>query len=309
MEETKKPKTRWHHLLGKMFEELLTPVGIEVYTDFPVMADRPKADILLLRKETPEWTPEQLERLPDGIRDTKADHILIEFKYSESVGLSAFQQAVGYDYFYRDSKDLTTRQVKTFLLNSKTTKKDTLDRFSYSPTDESGVHRSGNPMLEAVPLLTLNDLSKEPHNAYVKCFASRMQEKRAAFRILKGRNISPLSMRLLRLLQGLWKLWFSKGGDFMKQELTPEDVMEMGKMWGDAYLSSLSPEDLVKAVGTEDLVRAVGTEDLVRAVGTEDFVRAVGTKNIVKAIGSEEILKGMSVKEIEAYLRKRKKKR
>ena len=28
----------------------------------------------------------------------------------------------------------------------------------------------------------------------------------------------------------------------MQQELTPERVMEMGKMWGDTYLSLLSPE-------------------------------------------------------------------
>jgi len=101
---------------------------------------------------------------------------------------------------------------------------------------------------------------------------------------LKGQNAGPLSGKLLWFLQGLWKHRFSKGGVFMKQELTPEDVIEMGKMWGDTYLSSLSAEDIVKAVGTEDLVKAVGTEDLVKAVGTEDFVKAVGTEDFVKAM-------------------------
>ena len=57
----------------------------------------------------------------------------------------------------------------------------------------------------------------------------------------------------------------------MKPELTPEEVMEMGKMWGDAYLSSLSPEELLKDLKPEDRLR------------------------------------GLSVKEIEAYLRKFKK--
>jgi len=56
MENTETPKTRWHELVAKMLEELLTPVGIEVYTEFPVMADPPKADILLLRKDEPGWT-------------------------------------------------------------------------------------------------------------------------------------------------------------------------------------------------------------------------------------------------------------
>jgi len=229
-EMAKTPKTRWHRLLGRLLEELLIPVGIEVQTELEVMADPPRADILLLRRKHPKWTPEQLERLP-GIRDSRADHILLEFKYSESVGLSAFRQAVGYDYFYKDSKEMTEQQVQTFLVSAKTTRKATLDRFGYSPTGRAGVYHSRHPLLESVPLLILNELSGEPYNAYIKCFASRIKEKRAAFRTLKGQNIGPFSMKLVWLLQGLWKHWFSKGGAPMKQELTPEQVMEMGKMW------------------------------------------------------------------------------
>ena len=152
-------KTRWHRLLARLLEELLIPVGIEVHTELEVMAEPPKADILLLRRKHPRWTPEQLERLPDGIRDSNADHILLEFKYSESIGLSAFRQAVGYDYFYKDSKELTDRQVQTFLISAKTTKKQTPDRFGYSPTDKAGVYHSRHPLLKSVPLLILNELS------------------------------------------------------------------------------------------------------------------------------------------------------
>ncbi|QTA93618.1 hypothetical protein [Desulfonema magnum] len=274
-----------------MLEELLIPVGIEVHTEIEVMADPPKADILLLRRTHPAWTPEQLKRLPDGIRDSGADHILLEFKYSESVGLSAFRQAVGYDYFYKDSKELTGREVQTFLISAKTTRKSTLDKFGYSPTDRAGVYRSLHPLLESVPLLILNELSEEPHNAYIKCFASRTEMKRAAFRTLKGQNIGLFSMKLLWFLQGLWKHWFFKGGAPMKQELTPEEVIEMGKIWGDIYLSTLPPEERLKGLGPEERLRGLGPKELVRAVGIE------------------ELLKGMSVKEIEAYLRKRKKKK
>ena len=69
----------------------------------------------------------------------RADHILIEFKHTESVGLSAFRQAAGYDYFYKSFKKLTNRQVQTFLVSSKTVKQETLDKFSYFPTDKGGV--------------------------------------------------------------------------------------------------------------------------------------------------------------------------
>ena len=80
-------KTRWHRLLGTLLEYLLTPVDISVHCDVKVMVNPPEADILLLRRETAQWTEQQRLRLPDGIRNTRAQHILLEFKYSESVEL------------------------------------------------------------------------------------------------------------------------------------------------------------------------------------------------------------------------------
>ena len=135
-------------------------------------------------------------------------------------------------------------------------------------------------MLKPVSLLVLNELSDRPHNAYIKCFASRMKEKKAAFRMLKRQNIGSFSLKLLWLFQGLWNHWFSKGGDLMNQELTPEQVIEMGKMWGDVYLSTLNPEELLKKFGPE---------------------------KVLEKFSPEERLRGLSVKEIENYLRKIKK--
>ena len=67
------PQTRWHRLLAKILEELLTPVGITVHTELPVVSDPPLVDILILRREEKTWTTAQLERLPDGIRDSSAN--------------------------------------------------------------------------------------------------------------------------------------------------------------------------------------------------------------------------------------------
>ncbi len=112
-------KTRWHELLGDMLEKLLVPVGISVFTNVAVMSKSPEADILLLRKETAEWTPEQQERLADGIRDTEAKDILIEFKYTESVNEHALRQSIGYDYFYKKARRLSEKDVQTFLVSSR----------------------------------------------------------------------------------------------------------------------------------------------------------------------------------------------
>ena len=116
--------TRWHIILGGMLEELLTSVKITVKTDFHIMSSPPKADILLLRRNTRGWTKEQLVRLPDGIRDTKADHILVEFKYTESVNKAAIAQTLAYDTFYkRVNQNLDVKRIQTFILSSATPQK------------------------------------------------------------------------------------------------------------------------------------------------------------------------------------------
>jgi len=277
MKKQKNSKTRWHRLLGRMLEEILPPVGIEVYTEFPVMSEPPKSDILLLRKENPVWTPEQSELIPDGIRGTKASHILLEFKYSESVTVQSFRQAVGYDFFYKQSKGLADRQAQTFLISAKKTDKKTLEKFGYSQSNNKGVYRSCNPMLESLPLISLNELSNRPHNAYIRCFASRMREKQEAFRLLKEKNPASFSEKFLWFMQGLWNHWFYMGGDDMKYELTSDQVMEIGKMWGDIYLSVIPVEKRLAGLKPED--------------------RLAGLK-------PEDRLAGLSVKEIEEYLRK-----
>ncbi|MCK5716494.1 MAG: hypothetical protein KAH77_03315, partial [Thiomargarita sp.] len=77
----KKIPIKWHELLGKLLQDLLSPVNISVNLEAQIMSDSPRIDILLLKRQSTEWTKEQLDLLPDGIRDTKATDILLEFKY------------------------------------------------------------------------------------------------------------------------------------------------------------------------------------------------------------------------------------
>ncbi len=74
-----------HDLLGYTLDHLLAPLDVTVKTRVRLMAESPEADILLLRRKHPCWTEAQRSLLPDGIRDTRADHILIEFKNTESL--------------------------------------------------------------------------------------------------------------------------------------------------------------------------------------------------------------------------------
>lgn len=276
--QSKPNKTRWHRLLGTLLEQLLTPVGISVQCDVKLMSNPPEADILLLRRQTPHWTKEQLALLADGIRDSDASDILLEFKYTESVNDAAMQQTLAYDFFYKRANKLAQKQVQSFLLSAKTPNRAFLERFGYHQGQHRGVYISTMPLEEHVILIVLNELSDEAHNVWLKCFASRRLEKQKAFEAMNAAGLSFISERLEFLLSGLWNLWFSDKGEFeMSAELTSEKVMEMGRFWGKSCLPFLDAKE--------------------RLEGLDE-------KEILSVVNHQKLLAELSVAEIEAYLQK-----
>jgi hypothetical protein len=145
------------------------------------MSEPPAADILLLRRQGSRWTASQRARLPDGVRDSQARHILIEFKYTESINEMALRQSLAYDTFYKRIQKLHDADVQTFLLSAKTPNAQFLAEFGYRRGEQPGVYYSQNQLVRLLPVLSLNELRNEAHNVFVRFFASQRQQKAAAF--------------------------------------------------------------------------------------------------------------------------------
>ncbi|MCP4701602.1 MAG: hypothetical protein GY862_32795 [Gammaproteobacteria bacterium] len=82
------------------------------------------------------------------------------------------------------------------------------------------------------PILVLNELSDEPHNVPLKCFASRRAEIRKAYRAINENRLPGQTLRLERMFNGLHML-LSDEEEEMKalaetDELTLEYVLETG---------------------------------------------------------------------------------
>ncbi len=246
--------TRWHRLLGTLLEELLPQVNIDVTIEAPIMSQPPRVDVLLLRRQNEKWTTEQRSLLPDGIRDTKASHVLLEFKYTESINWESFRQVIGYEFLYRETKQLTHQQIQPFILSAKKTQPRRLIKFGYKMSKHKGVYHSSHPLLKRIPLISLNELSNAPYNAWAKCFASQKNQKEEAFSLLRQHTFQYLTIELEWFLAGLYEYWFDKQGEDMKRELTTERVIELGKIWGETYLSTLKTEDLLPYLKPEDVL-------------------------------------------------------
>ncbi|MDM8519469.1 hypothetical protein QUF64_05425 [Anaerolineales bacterium HSG6] len=301
-------KTHWHQILGKLFELLFTATDVTVQVDFKLMSEPPRGDILLLRRNSPIWTTSQLARLPDGIRNSQASHILIEFKYTESLNPRRLEKAHGYDIIYRETQGLADDEVASFILCSKTPRQALLEAYSYQPTVWPGVYHSNQPMVARVGLLVLNQLSDASHNAYVKCFASRNQPKRAAFDVLNMVGGERLSNEFWQFISGLGRLILpDKEETMLELEITPEDIMNLGKGVREGLLSTFSAEERLSGLKPTEVLSQYKPEERLVGLKPEEVLsqyepeeRLVGLKptEVLSQYKPEERLVGLKPEEV-----------
>ena len=245
MTETPIP-IKWHTIFAAVLRELLTPLQIRVLDEFTLTGE---VDVILIQLLVGQlWTAEQRQYLPDGLRDSVATHLLIEFKYTQSLEEKSFRQAIAYDTLYRQQQahqKLAAEAIQTFIVSAITPQAETLTQFGYAATDQAGVYRSQETFLRNIPLILLNELSLEQHNAFFKLFASRRKVKLAALETLKGWGLRQLQGKLFWLMKGLLNLWFKQGADLM-EAITVETLIEDGKHIMEWLEPLLTEEDVLQ---------------------------------------------------------------
>lgn len=303
----KRQQQRWHRFLAKGFELSVGRRGVLVIAEIEVTQNPPKVDILLLRREGDTWTAEQMALLPDGIRDCNAGHVLIEFKYTESLTIDAIRQAVSYEYFYRTANELTPDAVKMFILCAKTPTSERLESFGYTLSSLPGVYTNAQELLNHIPLLVLNELRDEAHNAFVKAFASRPAQKAKALATI--RQQTELSDELLGYFEVLRTLWALPEGATMNEILTPERVVEIGREWkrilfqhatADELKEMLSPESKQKLI-EQEVERSI-EQRLEQGINqkTRDIVLAMHAKGFDLTVIAD--ITALSIDQVQALL-------
>jgi hypothetical protein len=264
-------KTPWHLLLGRLLSLTLEPVRVQVLVEVPLLTDAPKADIVLLRREGEQWSAEQRRWLADGLRHADEGHLLIEFKRSEGLNLKALQQLNAYDYFYLEGNNLMPDKVACFLVVASTPMGDWQSRLGFSATEWPGVYRGSAPLLERVRVLLLNELDPTAHNAPLKCFASRRNEQQKAFVALRDSGFMRLSQIIEHFVNGLWRLCMLNAPQV--NELTPEEVMRMGKEWFDSLLENIPADEVLSHFRTDEVMIHYKPEQRLAGL-TEEQIRA-----------------------------------
>ena len=95
-------------------------------------------------------------------------------------------------------------------------------------------------------MILANELADTAYNAVFKCFASRESEKDKGFKTIKEFVKAMKLPDLEHVVSGLYFLRKMKGKESMRMKITKEQILEVGKMFGDTHLALMSPEDIKK---------------------------------------------------------------
>jgi hypothetical protein len=177
-------------------------------------------------------------------------------------------------------------------LSAKKTQSDTLTSLGYQPTKYAGVYRSQIPLFKKVLLLSLNELSNEPHNLWLKCFASRKLVKKQAFKQLKQLKqlgVVSIANELQWFINGLMQIWFGKGEKQMNIQLTPEDVSELGKQMGDIWFANLTVDEMLDRLGREEVLSHFKPEEVLPHFKPADRLAGLEPKEVLPHFKPEVI--------------------
>lgn len=247
--------------ISKLLEIVLSPVGVTVLSELQATSTPPQIDILLLRRTGVHWTSSQMALLPDGVRDCQARHHLLECKFTESISEESFQQALTYDYLYRQSQQLSPADLQTYVLSAQTPRRVHLEAWGYQCKEHPGVYVSSLPLLKRIILLVLNELRDAPHNDFIRLFASRSKVREAALQTLLEQPWAKWSAEFWKLLLGLQKLYKLTGAN-MRKELTVEDVMEIGEEVRKQVIASAAPEERLLGLAPEERLAGLAPKEL-----------------------------------------------
>jgi hypothetical protein len=294
----------WHRLLAKLLELLLTEEGVAVLSELPVTSNPPQIDVLLLRRLGKRWTARQQARLPDGVRDRHVAHHLLECKITESVTEQSLQQALTYDYLYRQSQQLAASAVQTYIVCAKTPQAAKLAAWGYSVGEQPGVYVSTTPLIQRVVLLVLNELRDVPHNEYLRLFASRQRVRKDALRRLDPKA----SAAIWTVVFALQKAYELEGVE-MNSEVTVESLLALGEEMRKQVVASASVEERLAGLEPEERLAGLAPEERLAGLAPEERLAGLEPEERLAGLAPEERLAGLApeelrllLKQIEAYL-------
>jgi hypothetical protein len=268
----------------------MSPLGVVVNTEYKVMSDPPRVDILIIKKNSARWTDDQLKLIPDGIRDSTAKYIILEFKYTQSLSDKSFQQALGYDYFLGEHYELNRKDLQTFIISSKTPRENLLKDHGYIKSNVPGVYKSYLRIFQHFPLLVLNNLSDTYHNALIKSFASRKTEREKAEKLFQDDQfLDVIPASIMKLIIEIFQYIFHKPGEEITMKMSPKKAAEIAR-FVDVFVNT--------NMSLKEILAQYKPDEVLSCYKPKEVLSRYKPKEVLSHYKPEDILSGLDKKQI-----------
>jgi len=283
---------KWHELFGLNLKDFFFQSNFEVKTEQNMSFQAQYVDVLIISKS--EGKP--LTQVPDGFEFLKEHNILTYKSLNQSLDQWTIVEILGHYVNYRktvttNNKLLPQSKFQVFAVCTSYPQK--LLGFEKHFGQEiqkikQGVYKITSPFIGSIIILVLSRMAQQEQNALWQLFSGHGQGFKYGDVHYQWRV--PMDKSLLNQLYQL----------YLKEEVKmPYTFEEFHRDYTMPFIESLPFEMRLKGIPTQERLKGLAPDDRLKGLAPDDRL---------KGLAPDDRLKGLAPNEIEAYLRKLKKK-
>jgi hypothetical protein len=279
-------KIYWHRLFGLMLMDYLSNRGFRVELEKDLSLKRQYLDVVIVEREDEE---PDLSGICDGF-DNLSSHNLLSYKSKrQSLNAWALEELIGHYVNYRKVLGRNRKKADDIRLYAVSTRRpDGLLTMTGATEVKHGVWDL-RVLSRNIRVLVLSGLPLAQRNAVLAFFSFDAEKVRFALDHYQW-QMEDGSTVINQLLDK-----YSLEGITM-----PYTMEQFRKEYVKAHLAELDPEEVLSRFAPEDRLKGLEPEEVLARFEPEDRL---------KGLEPEDRLKGLEPQEIEAYLKKLKKKK
>ncbi len=282
----KEKRIPYHRLFCDYMKNIFIPLDLKVETNYPIMKGSPELDVLIIN-ENKNWTKEQLQYLPDGLRDSTGIYNILELKYTQSVNYKSLCQTITYHVGYLNTNELDRSEIKTFLISSKTPLEETKKKFGFTIKLYDGIYESTNIFAQNITLIVLNELNDQPYNMMIKLFASHKKTKLSALKFLLKQGFSKLPENIHNIIVKTITYWESTG-EYTMEDIQNSMTEEDRAMMANFFVRFATPKKILAEFSTEERVAGLNPEEIFKLYNPKEIIDCFDREELKRLLNEGE---------------------
>ncbi|KOR30919.1 hypothetical protein TI05_13260 [Achromatium sp. WMS3] len=150
----------------------------------------------------------------------------------------------------------------------------------------------------------MNELKPTPHNAALKCFATRRNQQDAAFQLMDSSGLN-LSTSLEKFTLGLRRIFMPH--TLSAEGWTPDKVMDLGRELKEAVTKTIPVKDFLSYHQPDEILSHYQPSTILKHYQPNTILSHYKPEQRLAGLTDEQRLAGLTEEQIRAYLEKIKK--